>query len=101
MSTVVSIPLDKNPEVSDLVQDMQPGDRVYGCFTIKSKDEQSLELRISEMAGSKDELPDGKERDEDDDSGEVNEGDKGTTDEEDGDGSDDDERMNAEYADGA
>lgn len=102
MSTVVTIPLDKNPEVSDLVQDMQPGDRVYGCFTIKSKDEQSLELRISEMAESRDELPDGKESyDEDSDSGEVDEGDKGTTDEEDGDGSNDDERMNSDYADGA
>jgi hypothetical protein len=94
MSTVVTIPLDKNPEVSDLVQDMQPGDRVYACFTIKAKDDQSLELRISEMAESRDELPDGTERDEDDEMKEPN-------DKEDGDGTDDEEAEESDYVDGA
>ncbi len=95
--TTVTIPLDKNPEVKDLVIDMEPGDRVYGCFSIRAKDDQTLELRIEEMAATRDELPakGDKSDDDDDDSDETDEGDKGTTDEEDGDGSNDEERESA------
>lgn len=88
MSSVVQIPLDKNPEVTDLVADLQPGDKVYACFSIRAKDEQTLSLRIEEMAATRDELPDGSERVEDDE-GPV--GDK-----EDGDGSGEEEREGAE-----
>lgn len=56
MSAVLTIDLTKNPEVAALVADMQPGDKVYGCFTIKDRDDQSLNIRIKEMAASCDEL---------------------------------------------
>lgn len=91
MSSVVTIPLDKNPEVADLLTDMQPGDRVYACFTIKSKDDQTANLRISEMARTKDELPDASEYDEDAEDMDHDE----PNDDEDGDGSDEEERDSA------
>ena len=58
MSTVITIPLEKNKEIAALVADKQPADRLYGCFTIKAKDDQSLVLRIEELTDKKDELPD-------------------------------------------
>ncbi len=61
--SVITIDLLKNPDVAALAADKQPGDKVYGCFTVKSRDDQTLELRIAEMAGSKDELPDASETD--------------------------------------
>ena len=70
MSAVITIPLEKNDEIAALVADMQPADRIYGCFTIKAKDDQSLVLRIEEMADSKDDLPD-KDRSDDDESEET------------------------------
>lgn len=96
MSSVVVIPLDKNPEVSDLALDLQPGQKIYGCFSVKSKDDQTLSLRIEHFARSKDDLPEPDEYDdESDEVDEVDEGEKGANDEEDGDGSDDQEREEA------
>lgn len=63
MSAVITIPLEKNKELSALVADKQPADRLFGCFTIKSKDDQSLVLRIEEMTDNKEDLPDGKDYD--------------------------------------
>lgn len=69
MSTVVTIPLEKNTEIAALVADKQPADRLYGCFTIKAKDSQSLILRVEELSDKPDDLPkpDEKEEYEDDD----------------------------------
>lgn len=77
MSTVVTIPLEKNSEIAALVADKQPADRLYGCFTIKAKDDQSLILRVEELADKPDDLPkpDEKEEDEVDDVDADEEGD--------------------------
>lgn len=81
MSTVLTIPLDKNKELSALVADKQPADRLYGCFTIKSKDDQSLVVRVEEMTDNKEDLPDKESYDEE--GGEED----GSVEEEDGNGS--------------
>lgn len=83
MSPVITIPLEKNDEIAALVADMQPGQELYGCFTIKAKDAQSLVLRIKEMASDKEDLPDKKEYDEDEEDGEED----GSIEEEDSNGS--------------
>lgn len=67
MSTVITVPLDKEPDVAALTADMQPGDKVFGCFTIKARDSQTLTLRLQEMADSPDDLPDTTDEDEADD----------------------------------
>lgn len=69
--TTIQVPLDKNPDVAALVADMQPGARVCGCFTIKSKDAQTLELRIEQMADSPSEL---KMEDDEEEDGETKDG---------------------------
>lgn len=56
MNPVVPIDLKKNPDVAALVADMEPGDKVYACFTIKSKDDQTLFIRLSEMSDTCGEL---------------------------------------------
>ena len=69
--SVITIDLNKNPEVAALVADKDVGAKIYGCFSIKAKDDQTLSLRVSEMAGSKDELSDKEEGSEDEDTDEV------------------------------
>lgn len=66
--SVVQIPKDKNPDVAALLGDKDPGTRVYACFTIKSQDPQTAQLRIEEFADSPEDLskPDD-EYDEDED----------------------------------
>lgn len=65
MSTVITIPLEKNKEIAALIADMQPGDRLYSCMTIKAKDDQSLIVRVEEMADKPDDLPKPDQYDED------------------------------------
>jgi hypothetical protein len=67
MSPVITIPLEKNDEIAALVADMQPGQKIYGCFSIKSKDAQTLNLRIEEITDNKEDLPDKSDYDEDED----------------------------------
>lgn len=67
MSTI-SIDLNKNPDVAALLADKEAGAKVYGCFTIKSMDDQTAVLRIAEMTGTKDELPDASMETEDEES---------------------------------
>lgn len=55
--TTIQIPLDKNADVAALLADKSPGDRVYGCFTVKDLTEQTATLRIEEMADDPSELP--------------------------------------------
>lgn len=76
MSTVITIPLEKNKEIAALVADKQPAERLYACFTIKAKDDQSLILRVEEMSDKPDDLPkpDEKEEDEVDDGASIEEG---------------------------
>ena len=54
--TTVQIDLAKNPDVAALVADKEPGDKVFACFSIKSQDTQTLDLRIEEFADSPDDL---------------------------------------------
>lgn len=54
--SVVQIPLDRNPDVAALLADKDPGARVYACFTIKSQDPQTAQLRIEEFADSPEDL---------------------------------------------
>lgn len=54
--TTITIPLDKNPEVAQLLSDKEMGDCIYGCFTVKSVDGQTAVLRIKDMADSPDDL---------------------------------------------
>jgi len=69
MSAISTIDLTKNPDVAALVADMQPGQKVYACFTIKDRDDQTLNIRLKEMAATCDELKDSdSEDDEEDDS---------------------------------
>lgn len=65
---VIPIDLTKNPDVAALVADMQPGEKIYGCFTIKDKDDQTLSIRIKEMASTKDELSSKDEMDDEEES---------------------------------
>jgi hypothetical protein len=83
MSTVITVDLTKEPDVAALTADMQPGAHVYGCFTIKSRTDQTLELRISDMAATCDELPEESD----------------STDEEDAEDGGDDEEAEGEPAD--
>lgn len=69
--SVITIDLNKNPEVAALVADKDVGAKIYGCFSIKAKDDQTLSLRVSEMADSKDGLSDKEEGSEDEDTDEV------------------------------
>lgn len=85
MSTVITIPLEKNKEIAALVADKQPADRLYGCFTIKAKDDQSLVLRVEEMTDKKDDLPDPDKYDEEGEKEDAEE--SGSVEEEDGNGS--------------
>lgn len=68
MSTVVTIPLGKNTEIAELVADKEPGDKLYGCFSIKAKDDQSLMIRIEEITDNIEDLPKPGEYDDDDES---------------------------------
>lgn len=65
MSAVVIIPLENNKEISALVADMQPGDKLYACGSIKALDAQTLTLRIEEVTNKRDDLPKPGENDED------------------------------------
>lgn len=65
---ILPIDLKKNADVADLIADMQPGDRIYFCATIKDKDEQTLNARIEEVTKTPDELPKPDEYDEDEES---------------------------------
>ena len=67
MSSVLDIPLDKNPDVAALVADKSVGDRVFGAFTIKAKDDQTLSIRIEEMADNPSELPEKEDTNDEDD----------------------------------
>jgi hypothetical protein len=67
MSSVITVSLDKNPELRDLVEDLQPGAKVYSCLSLRYKDDQSVQLRIEEVARTRDELPDKPESGDDED----------------------------------
>lgn len=56
-STVVIIPLDNNKDVAAMVADMQPGQKLYACGTIKALDDQTLTLRITEVTDKREDLP--------------------------------------------
>jgi len=68
---IVPIDLKKNPEVADLLVDMQPGQRVYACLTIKDKDENNANLRIEEVVSTPEELPKVDEKYEDEEDGKI------------------------------
>lgn len=53
----ITIDLTKDPEVAALLADKEPGAKVYACFSLKSRDEQTAVLRIKEMADTAAELP--------------------------------------------
>ena len=89
MSTVITIPLEKNKDIAALVADKQPGDYLYGCFTIKANDPQTLTVRIEEITDKKDDLPDHDEENDTEDKAE------GSVEEEDGNGSSSDEADTA------
>lgn len=80
MSTVLTIPLENNKELAALVADKQPADRLYGCFSIKSKDDQSLVVRVEEITDNKEDLPEKEDYDEEEDE-------EGSVEEEDSNGS--------------
>lgn len=46
--TVIPIDLTKNPEVAALVADKSPGDWILLKASIKSKDDQTLQVRLEE-----------------------------------------------------
>jgi hypothetical protein len=43
------IDLKKNPEIADWASDMQPGDKGCLYFTIKAKDEQTMQITFDEV----------------------------------------------------
>lgn len=69
----ITIPLDKNPTVADLVADKEPGEKIYGRFSIKAVDQQTLTLTTEQMSDSKDDLDSGESEGEDDSEDEVGE----------------------------
>lgn len=77
--SILTIPLDKNKEVAEFVAEKQPGDRLYACFTVKAKDDQTLTVRLEEVTDKREDLPAPDEYDEEDESVEV----EGDTDESD------------------
>lgn len=81
MSTIITIPIEKNEDLAALLADKQPADRLYACGTIKALDENTLTLRIEEVTDKIEDLPKQDEDDEDKDK------DEGDTDEEQPDGS--------------
>jgi hypothetical protein len=68
---ILPIDLTKNREVADLLVDMQPGQRVYACLTIKDKDEKNANLRIEEIVATPEDLPKPDEKYEDEDDGVI------------------------------
>lgn len=54
---IVPIDLKKNPEIADLLTDMQPGQRVYACLTIRDKNDQLANLRLEEVTERAEDLP--------------------------------------------
>ncbi len=71
---IVPVDLKKNPAVADLLVDMQPGDRVYACFTIKDKDANNANLRIEEIVATPEELPKPDEAYDDEEDGAIKKG---------------------------
>jgi hypothetical protein len=63
---ILPIDLKKNADVADLIADMQPGDKVYFCATIKDKDDQTMNARLSHVTRTPEELPKPDEYDEED-----------------------------------
>lgn len=63
--SLINVDLVKEPEVAAMLADAQPGDCIYGCFRLKTKDDQTATLRIDGMAKSKDELPEHDDEDDD------------------------------------
>lgn len=53
---VVAIDLTKDPEIAALLADKEPGAKVYACFTVKSRDEQTAHLRLAEITDDVSEL---------------------------------------------
>ena len=74
MSTVIIIPLDNNKDISELVADKQPGDKLYACGSIKALDDQTLTLRIEEVTDKIEDLPKPGEYDKDGDEDEDDDG---------------------------
>lgn len=68
---IIPIDLKKNPEVADLLTDMQPGARVYLCATIKDKDLANANLRIEEIVAKPEDLPQPGEKYGDEEDGEI------------------------------
>lgn len=66
---LITVDLTKSPEIAELVSDMSPGAKVYGCFTVKSRDDQTLTLRIAEMTDKKADLPEPDAYSDDDEDG--------------------------------
>jgi hypothetical protein len=65
---IITIDLRKNPEIADFLADKQPGDEVYLCGSIKSLDDQSAQITITEVEDRTGEEKD-KEPDPDDEAG--------------------------------
>jgi len=42
----LTLDLKKNPEVADLVADLEPADKIDACFRIVSKDDQSVIVEL-------------------------------------------------------
>jgi hypothetical protein len=74
---IVPVDLTKNPRVADLLVDMQPGQRVYACLTIKDKDEKNANLRIEEIVATPEELPQPDEAYPDEEDGTIGKGSDG------------------------
>lgn len=72
----LTLDLKKNPEVADLVADLEPADKIDACFRIVSKDDQSVIVELVSV----DEYS-GKDDDDDDDDEEYDKKKKTKTDE--------------------
>lgn len=70
---IITIDKTKDPAVAALLADKQPGAKLYGCFTLKSQDEQSAQIRLAEMADTAAELPKADEYDADEEDGDEGE----------------------------
>lgn len=75
--TTITIDLTKDPEVAALLADKEPGAKVCGCFTVKSRDDQTAVLRIQSMADTCDELKSAMADDEEGEDTADDEGDEG------------------------
>jgi 3-methyladenine DNA glycosylase AlkC len=67
MSQKLTVDLEKNPEVADLLTDMEVGEAIFIRGTIANMDDKTLEVRLQEVSDTADGVKEDEEAEDEDD----------------------------------